>query len=107
LLFIRTYFVSHIPNPGDECMLNVSGLKLIRKLSVLCVLTIGLFFAVSVNQNASSASFCCSTCIPDYEKCQGECLYHFPQNPARYQQCVELNCDPELSYCQINCYPFC
>jgi hypothetical protein len=89
-------------------MFNATSLRLVRKLSILCVLTFGLFFAVSVSQNsASGASFCCSTCIPDYEKCQGQCLYQFPQNPARYAQCVQLTCDPELSYCQINCYSLC
>lgn len=83
------------------------NLKIYRKLLVLFVLSVGLFFAASANLNNADASFCCSTCIPGYEKCQGDCLYHYPQNPARYAQCVQETCDPELSYCQINCDPLC
>lgn len=88
-------------------MLTVTNLKLVRKLSILFVLTVGLFFAASANLNNANASFCCSTCEPAYKACKADCLYHFPQNPARYAQCVQINCDPELGYCEINCDPLC
>ncbi|HEY0426753.1 MAG TPA: hypothetical protein VGC76_03000 [Pyrinomonadaceae bacterium] len=88
-------------------MLSVTSLKIVKKLSILCVLTFGLFAAVSVNQNTAAASFCCSSCEPDYKACKSDCRLHYPQNPSKYEQCVEENCDPVYGYCQNNCDPLC
>lgn len=83
------------------------NLKIYRKLLVLFVLSVGLFFAASAKLNDANASICCSTCKPTYDACVANCAYHYPQNPPRFQQCVQEECDPEAAYCAINCDPLC
>lgn len=88
-------------------MLNMLNLKIYRKLLVLCLLSVGLFIAASANLDRASAVPCCSSCEPAYDACVADCAYHYPQNPARYAQCVSLNCDPSYNWCLSNCSDGC
>lgn len=81
-------------------MLSMLNLKLYRKVLVLCLLSIGLFIASSVNQ--ASAVPCCSSCDTWYLACVENC-----NSPTSERNCVELNCDPYYNWCSSHCSDSC
>ncbi len=74
------------------------NLKLFRKLLILCVLSVGLFFAVSTNTVSAEVMDCCTDCQTSYDNCiQYTCSY--------IQQCVDNYCTPRFYSCSETCAP--
>lgn len=73
------------------------NLKIYRKLFVLIVLTVGLFFASSINK--AGAEPCCPVCDYQLTMCIKECTYSD-------RECLD-NCDAEYVLCRASLCPQC
>jgi hypothetical protein len=80
-------------------MLNVLNLKVLRKLFLLTVLSVGLFFAASANKASAEATDCCEDCYDSYLRCA---MYTCATND---RECVESFCLPIYYTCADACYP--
>lgn len=75
------------------------NLKIYRKLLILIVLTVGLFFAASSSPASAEATDCCSDCWAGFERCaMYTCQYGG-------QACVQTFCYPQYYACADLCYP--
>jgi hypothetical protein len=77
------------------------NLKLYRKLSILCVLTIGLFFAASASKSSAVATSCCDDCLDAFNYCAGTYC------ATSDRKCLEDICIPEYEFCKSNCPTHC
>lgn len=72
-----------------------ANLKLLRKLSILTLLSAGLFFTVSADKTSASTNICCSTCDSNYILCIGEC---YTGDPGYLNRCLE-ECEEQFNNC--------
>lgn len=75
------------------------NLKIYRKLFVLIVLSVGLFFAASTNRASAEVPDCCELCYNQYVYCVTiTCQYED-------RDCVKTICQPWYQSCTAGCYP--
>lgn len=91
-------------------MFKFNNLRLGRKLSILVVLIIGLFFALADNSTKAGATFCCSVCDDPHMECIADCNAAYPNNPSARWSCIQQECNPPWFDCMEHnpvCDPGC
>jgi hypothetical protein len=76
------------------------NLKIYRKLFLLIVLSVGLFFTASSKQASAEVPDCCDICYNQYTYCVTVIC-----GVTGDRDCVERECLPEYQSCTAACYP--
>jgi hypothetical protein len=76
------------------------NLKIYRKLFLLMVLSVGLFFTASSKQASAVAPDCCDLCYNFYVYCVTVTC-----GETGDRDCVKRECQPEYQACTSTCYP--